>query len=233
MSYPKVLVGCPTFRGKNYCLKEYADRVKSLSYDRYDVLLVDNSEKDGYCENIKAFGLDCVRDGFVSGVKKRLAKSRNVLRKEVLDGGYDYFLSLEQDVIPPVDVIERLLACNKPVVSAVYTRLITVVKGDEIVAREQIPVLYGATPENKVALLPMQAIQGQGVIRIYGGGLGCLLIHRFVLESIMFQIGDPAKGCDDMYFFTDLQAHKIPAFAHTEVLCAHREQKWSAEVKKS
>ena len=37
MSNPKVLVGCPTFSGKEYCLREYADRVKSLSYDNYDV----------------------------------------------------------------------------------------------------------------------------------------------------------------------------------------------------
>lgn len=233
MSCPKVLVGCPTYHGKNYCLEEYADRVNSLSYDHYDVLLVDNSKEEGYCSAIRAFGLNCVHDQFVPGVKKRLAKSRNVLRKKVLDGDYDYFLSLEQDVIPPIDVIEQLLACGKPVVSAVYTRLITVVKGDEIVAREQIPVLYGATPENKVALLPMHAIQGKGMIRIYGGGLGCLLIHRFVLENIKFRIGDPSKGCDDMYFFTDLQVNRIPAFAHTEVLCAHREKKWSAEVKKS
>jgi len=28
---PKVLVGCPTYNGKGYCLKEYAEAVKNLT----------------------------------------------------------------------------------------------------------------------------------------------------------------------------------------------------------
>ena len=34
---PKVLVGCPTYDGKKYCLKEYAEALKKLTYDNFDV----------------------------------------------------------------------------------------------------------------------------------------------------------------------------------------------------
>ena len=48
----RVLVGCPTHRCKDYCLEAYAKAVKSLSYNGFDVLLVDNSPTDEYFEKI-------------------------------------------------------------------------------------------------------------------------------------------------------------------------------------
>ncbi len=47
---PKVLVGCPTSDYKEECLEEYAEAVKNLSYDNYEVLLIDNSKGNEYFE---------------------------------------------------------------------------------------------------------------------------------------------------------------------------------------
>ena len=33
---------------------------------------------------------------------------------------YDYFLSLEQDVIPPKDIIEQMLKSEKKIITGVY-----------------------------------------------------------------------------------------------------------------
>ncbi len=51
----KILVGCPTAEVKEYCLKQYAEAVKSLSYNNYNILLVDNSADSNYSEKIKSF----------------------------------------------------------------------------------------------------------------------------------------------------------------------------------
>ena len=49
----KILIGCPTSAHKKYCLKEYINSIKSLTYKNFDVLIVDNSENDKYFNEIK------------------------------------------------------------------------------------------------------------------------------------------------------------------------------------
>ena len=45
---PKILIGSPTFYGMQYCLKEFLNGVRSIVYDNYDVLIVDNSRDDNF-----------------------------------------------------------------------------------------------------------------------------------------------------------------------------------------
>ena len=42
-TYPKILVACPTFDGKIYCLDRWVDAVRKIDYPNYSMLLVDNS----------------------------------------------------------------------------------------------------------------------------------------------------------------------------------------------
>lgn len=120
----KVLVGCPTYSGKEYCLKEYIAGINSLLYKNFDVLLVDNSKDESFFKKLveisenweskKSQRLFLKRLPFASKEPRNaIVLSRNFLREYVLKNGYDYFLSLEADVIPPVDVIERLLSRGK------------------------------------------------------------------------------------------------------------------------
>ena len=101
---PKILVGCPTSHHKAYCLKEYAEAVKSLDYPNYDILLVDNSPDEDYINKIKEHGLSVIKGHYFEGARDRIIASRNILRQKAIDEGYDYFFSLEQDVIPPRDI---------------------------------------------------------------------------------------------------------------------------------
>ena len=117
---PKVLVGCPTSEHKEYCLDKYLEGIKALTYSNFDFLLVDNSEDDRYYNQLKNKGVNVVRDKYYELARERVAKSRNILREKCLNEGYDYFFSLEQDVVPPIDVIERLLKHKKEIISGVY-----------------------------------------------------------------------------------------------------------------
>lgn len=235
MSWPKILVGCPTSQHKEYCLDQYVNGVRQFKYQNFDVLLVDNSEGEEYAQRIREKGVECCKVPYSQGVMKRLADSRNVLRERVLTGGYDYFLSLEQDVIPPPIIIGRLLAHGKKVVSGLYTKLAKIKdQTGRILRTEQVPVAYVWDESIQDARrLLRKEMKNKGLMRIIGGGLGCLLIHRSVLEKIEFRVADPSVGCDDMYFFNDLHDLGIAAFCDTGALCKHLEVAWDAVVRNS
>ena len=116
----KILVGCPTAEAMKPSLAKYIERVMNLTYENKDFLIVDNSETGDYADYIASFGVDVIKDKYFPELKDRIVHSRNVLHQKALDGGYDYLLSLEQDVIPPRAVIERLLQHKKDIISGVY-----------------------------------------------------------------------------------------------------------------
>ncbi|MFH1971934.1 MAG: hypothetical protein ABIJ18_00475 [archaeon] len=203
---PKVLVGCPTCNIYEYCLEEYTNRVNELSYDNYDVLLVDNS-KDEY-----KVDLPVVKDEYVEPAVKRIVNSRNILRKKMLDEGYDYFLSLEQDVIPPKDVIERLLGYGKKVVSGVvFSRI-----GGKI-----LPLVWKENNE-EIEFYQPEEMEPSRLERVRSVSMGCLLIHKSVLEDIEFRYEKDKKCFDDMFFSNDLYDRKIGVYIDTGLKCKHR-----------
>ena len=217
MEPPKVLVGCPTSNHKAYCLQKYAEGVKELTYPHHNVLLVDNSEKEDYLGKIKKEKIPVVKDVYLERAKERITHSRNILRKKVLDEGYDYLLSLEQDVIPPKDVIEKLLAHGKKVITGVYFTKYTQ-EGNEVLK----PLLWKAVAGKKnLAFVDDDTLAGNELITVKASGLGCMLIHRSVLEKIPFRLFEKRNTYDDMAFCSDLHEQKIALYADTSVKCKH------------
>ena len=218
MQQPKILVGCPTSEHKAYCLPEYAEAIKSLTYPHYDILLVDNSATNDYSEKIKQFGLPVVKDIYLPRARQRITHSRNILREHVLEKGYDYFLCLEQDVIPPSNVIELLLAHQKSVVTGVYfTRYFD--HGKPLFR----PLLWehSSVSPDTMRFVSEETLRQNQLISAFACGLGCILIHRSVLEKISFHLFTDKKTYDDMPFCADLRDHQIQLFADTAVKCKH------------
>ena len=116
---PRVLVGAPVCDLYEYCFDEFLNAIKNLTYKNYDILLVDNSKDDKYFNKIKD-KVNVVRIEYIEKMRERVVKSHNILRKEVLDKKYDYLLVLDQDVIPPPNVIEQLIRHKKDAVSALF-----------------------------------------------------------------------------------------------------------------
>ena len=115
----KVLVGCPTSEHKEYCLGEYIKGIRALTYPYVDILLVENSKDNVYFEKLSKL-FPTIKGPWNDGARQRIVDSRNILRKKVLNGDYDYFFSLEQDIVPPKDAIERLLSHGKKIISGIY-----------------------------------------------------------------------------------------------------------------
>ena len=223
----KVLIGCPTSFHKEYCLNEYSEAVKEL---KHDVLLIDNSPNDEYLEKIKKLGLNVIKGKYFEGALDRIISSRNLLRKYVLENDYDYFFSLEQDVIPPLDIIERLLKHNKKVITGVYFAHNKFPDGKT----ELMPLVYKLVEKRDMRPLNQEELwENQGLMQVVSCGLGCVLIHRSVLEQVRFRY--ERDVFDDRFFCVDLFDKKIPIYCDTRIKCKHlilnRPYPWS-KIKK-
>lgn len=246
---PKVLVGAPIFDGSAYAMPKYLEAIKNLSYDNYDYFLVDNSKDDKFFNELKNKNVNVMRAcNEINEPKVRLTECRNLLREKALNENYDCFLSLEQDVIPPRDVIEKLMRHNKKVVSGIYCNFYSDANGED----ELKPLLYRELndEEKKIILsnpegfneinpetyeflkknnfdfsvvrkqLTMKDIEGSRLIDVAACGLGCVLISRNVLGNIKFRV-NPDLGFDDMMFCDDLRRLNIKIYADIDVVCRH------------
>lgn len=216
----KVLVGCPTSSHKKYCLQEYAKALKSLTYPNKDILIVDNTKEDDYFKEIQAEGLPVVKGPYFEKAKDRIITSRNLLREYVIKNGYDYFFSLEQDVIPEPNVIEKLLEAKQKIVSGVVYNNLPVGP-----VTRMMPMVYTEHPRDPTGLwyISEDELKKPQVKEIKACGLGCVLIHSEVLEKIKFRY---AGGFDDMMFCKDAIEAGYKIYVETTVKPKHLHSSW-------
>lgn len=221
---PKVLVGCPTYEGMEYCLDIYAKTVKSLVYPNYDVVLVDNSKDDKYKKKIEKYGIKVIKDDYKEKPLDRVVSSRNKLREYALANSYDYLLSLEQDVIPSRNVISSLVRHKKPATTGIYFKpfkLRIKFQNREVVQKALRPLIWKFIPgmKDKFHFCTKKDVEDPKIMRIAASGLGCMLIDRETLSKINFRTDGTAY--DDNFFCEDLRNNNIPLFADTTAKCKH------------
>jgi len=221
----KVLVGTPHYEGKNYCLDNYVNAVKTLTYHNYDVLVVDNSQDRKNVKKIKKMGVPAVHIKRKNkSTREVLAESHNYLREAAIKGGYDFLLHLESDIIPPANVIERLLSHQLPVVSGSYFvgfgderhLMVQEIEPQKTGVRQTINLIYGND---------RKYFDGK-LHEVYACGLGVTLIHREILEKFPFRY---IKGLDihpDSFFAHDLNKNGKKQYLDTSILCEHDNRDW-------
>lgn len=224
---PKILIGCPTSDAKAYCLNEFFNGLKSLTYECIDVCLEDNSEDSLYFNRLKELAkewdkgkFDLIHSGFTSPkAMERIIKGRNKLREKVLNENYDYFLSLEQDIIPPPNLIESLLRHGKKVVSGTYMNTLPGLEGLRVIAyrwhEKPTPQEQG-----KIVSLSLLDVLPSRLIEVSHTGLGCLLIHRSMLDGIEFR--KEGTTTDDIWFCKDVREKKNEKiYLDSSMFCQH------------
>jgi len=231
MEFPKVLVGCPTSIHKKYCIGEYWDRLSNLTYPNYDVLLVDNSKDNSYLYNLNEMGVPAIKSRYFKFAKDRVVFGRNLLREKVLKGGYDYFLSLEQDVIPPRGVIERFLWRDKKIISGLVFHLVPRVndKGQKYLLQSPLLGRYSHKEEGKISFFDTdEVLIINSMVDVDYCSMGCLFIHKDVLRQIKFRYEEYGSDDEDSVYWDDIcfckdvkkLGHNI--YADLGVKCRHR-----------
>ncbi len=223
MMNPKILVGCPTYDGKQYCLDKYINAIKKLTYPNYDILLVDNSKTNEYFNKIKAKGIPVIKDTPEEKPHDTIVKSRNIIKKYFLEKNYDYFLSLEQDVIPKKDIIEKLLKHDKKVISGLYY---TIYKFQGIPKIR--PLVWAEVPNepDKMRFMSSECRDAENstvpvLKKIRMCGLGCLLIHKSIMEKIDFKVPKNHATYDDFAFCNDVRNLGEDIWADLSIRCDH------------
>ncbi len=217
-SIPKVLVGCPTYGGHGFCIKRFLTSLKEIRYPDFDVLFVDNSEKEDHANLIKSQGYEVIRNKEKTDDKVHaIIQNRNILIKRVLEKDYDYLLFLDTDVLAPERVIEKLVSHNKDIVSGVCPGR-QKIKGRSLIA----PVIYDfADKEGYVKPIPINKILEDTFFEIAACGFGCCLIKKEVLQKINLRYNKELGGGEDFPFCKDAREKGYKIFADTSIRCTH------------
>lgn len=222
----KVLVVTPHNEVKNYCLDDFLSRLTNLTYKNYDILIADNSKTKKNVKMLMARGIPAI---YIKPKKKvnqkYILESHEALRFMAIKGKYDFMLHLESDIIPPHDIIERLLVHQKQVVSASY-----------FIGQGEDSHLMVQEIEDRGELMreTRNVENGQDIMlmdgklkQVYACGLGTMLIHKSVFEKVKFRWEEGAPVHPDTYFANDLNILDIKQYLDTSILVEHRNQTWT------
>jgi len=217
----KVLVAAPICEWYEYCFDAFSQRLKELSYPRKDIFFVDNSAGMRFYQRALAAGFTVQKSEHLHRIRDMVTRDHNIIRQKVLDGGYDYLLILDQDVIPPKDVIEQLMKHDKDVVSALYFGHHDI--GGEVTV---MPFAWVFSKElgdwnNTGYLLDTEVWGAPQLLQIAFAGMGCILIKRNVLEKIEFRYSQEMDAWDDRWLGVDVRANGFEFYLDNTVKCKH------------
>jgi hypothetical protein len=232
MMQAKVLLVSPINIVKEYCIYDWLQMLKSLSFPDMEIFLVDNSPNADFARKIQGMGFNCVwEDPRGREIRYVMCSSNERARVKFLSGDYTHFFSLECDIFPPPDIIERLLSHDLDVVGTTYFTY----QGWE--SRLQLRVNYPflinekeRTAKFKVRYLTWEEailfMDGQ-VKPIYENGIGCKLIKRHIIEQIPFRIDPLDTGFADSFLSQDMWRMGIENFVDTSIMVKHLNSNWN------
>lgn len=228
-----VLIGTPTFEGKEYCLDFWAQRIKQIKKtSKSDILIVDNSKGKRYFNLIKnKYGFEIIKTkNYKNEPLKSLAKARESLYEYAKENNYDFLFSIEQDIFPPKDIIKKLLAIRKKinmesVIGAPYRLRRITQEMPPYIEKEFLTSIsdkriYSRYMKRKVQSVLTEKSLGRKKKRfqVHACGFGCTLIDVSVLKKIDVQYSDKDQKPDDAFFFIDCEKLKIPVYTDPTLL---------------
>ena len=134
--------------------------------------------------------------------------SRQRIRDQFMETDADYLLFTDVDTIPPDDVISKLVAAKKDII----TGLATARRDDRVLAFWKHG--YPEQMDKKILINSAK----EDIIPIDGAGLYCTLVSRKVLEQVTFNW---ESIVDDTEFYMRAKALGFQPYLNPKVLCKH------------
>lgn len=228
----KVLVASPIHDKMEYCLNEFIEAIKNISFP-HDFLLVDNSKDDNFFFKIKE-KIPVIRYSSKESNLKKVVHSRNLILEYAVKNSYDFILMMDSDVIPPKDIIEKLLSHKKDIVSGLYFNEFQ--SNNEI---KLLPVAWFYLTEEEFSELKsksnisvsrfeirrhmtLEEAESDKLFEVLYPSAGCMLISRKVFEKIKYGLLDTSIiTSDDIYFFDKAREAGFKMFVDTSIKCRH------------
>jgi GT2 family glycosyltransferase len=144
------------------------------------------------------------------------AKGRNMIIQSALDNDCTHILFLDDDVIPPTNILSKLLEHNKDVVTGLYP--MRDFPHYPVAFDERFPGGFN----RHIHLKP----EINGLIEITNCGFGCVLIHTDVFKKVSkpwVTLGElePDSWCDDIAFFNKVADAGFKMYCDTSVIVDH------------
>jgi hypothetical protein len=145
----------------------------------------------------------------VQNIVQNYQKAERIIKAE----GYDYLLTIEDDILPPPDALEKLIAVDADIAYGVYCfrRGMPMIN----IQRDDTGESY-SLPRN---LKAWAELFGQ-IIPCGGLGFGCTLIKRSALDAAPLHSSN--GGDADTQLALDARRLGLRQRADTSVLCGHR-----------
>ena len=211
--YPKILIGIPTYDGKDYCFEEFIESLNKIDYPNKEIIFIDNSDDPLHAEIIRKKGFNAVHIK-ADDYYEKIIRSRNAIRSYFLAKDFDFLLFLDSDTFPKPDVLKDLVSHDKDIISGVVYALWTFY-GQPIIR----PSLFEYNDENTMKVMTAKS-KTPGIYEITACGGACMLIKRSVLVKISFSL--PENGQTEDYFFCQkAKKEGFKIYADTSVQCKH------------
>lgn len=165
-----------------------------------------------------------------------VATARNNIAKLVLAGQYTHVMMVDNDITPPRDALANMLADDVDVVMGYYAHRgkDNVYSGRTCACRiaDDNGMPYFNYPlESEYTADEMRGMReaGQHLVRLHGGGMGCVLVKADVFmrteypwfDWVNYNDPDHSTLSEDLYFCEVLHGACIPIYADTRVPCGH------------
>ena len=171
-------------------------------------------------------------DGFIVTASTLVEQARNIVHNNYLEKSVaPYLFMLDSDVLPPPDIIERLIADDKPVVGGFYRKKekFPVKKIDGTTTTVQRPVVYDYSHYDKEKdrhLYNQRVEDGKGLEKVDGMGAGCWMIKREVIEAIGKDPFSLAQSGEDLCFCRAVYNAGYEVWVDWDIPCAHAGVFW-------
>lgn len=178
-------------------------------------------------------GHDCPFE-FVRGYD--CATARNNIVQKALDMSADYVLMVDNDVTPPKDALINLVSHGVEAVGGFYAHrdADNVYSGRTCMCKlmdERNEYYFNYPLESEYTADEMRDMRERGefLVRIHGGGMGCMLVDTKVFRKVAYpwfdwvNYSDENRGMlsEDLFFCEQLKMARIPIHADTRVACGH------------
>jgi len=157
----------------------------------------------------------------------RLPETRNTAVEVMKDQGAEWLWMVDSDMGFQPDTLDRLLACEQPVVGALCHGLRSAgPDGMFGSVAEQFATMYGP------GFRPLIMWKKDELVPVYATGAGCLLLHRSVFEKIEGGWFDPLPDTnggtlgEDLSFFQRTNRAGIQAHVHSGIRTSHYQRFW-------
>lgn len=242
---PKILVASPVYDKMEYCFEQFINSLLSLDYGNYDILIADNSKTADFYE--RAAKLDImeenkkiifIRDDSGEIINlKRLVHSRNLILDYAKEKNYDFCLMMDSDVIPPKNLIRKLLFFNKDIVSGLYYNYfqsgsslkllpvaylyLTDAEFVEMKKNHALPETIKSRFDIRRHMTNEEADTGE-LLEVLYPSAGCMLLSKEVLTKVRYGLEETGiLTSDDIFFFNESRKLGICAYVDTSLKCEH------------